>query len=103
MAKIRKIRKTKSSKFNLNMLLGVLCLFMFGGFLITQTQINAENVSLSKKVAANQEIIRVDEERVATMALEVKQMEERERVMDMLEDEGLEVNQDNIVAIGDKE
>ncbi|MGL5978889.1 MAG: hypothetical protein ACRCZJ_07850 [Erysipelotrichaceae bacterium] len=78
--------------------LAVLSCFAFIG---SKFFIQSYNVTLANEVSSLNATILVEQEKVSTMSLEVKQMENRDRILELVEEDGLTANQDNIVALGD--
>ena len=70
-------------------------------YLTCMTVVKAENVVLAKKenlIVRQNEILTND---VKNLELEVKQLDNRERVLSIVEEQGLSVNQENIVSVAD--
>lgn len=99
MGTIKKRRRNTSHK-NLNRLtfLTVLMLTLFLG---SKYFLQSYNMTVAKELQSLHQAILESEEKVATMRIEVKQLENRERVLEIVEEEGLQPNQDNVVAVGE--
>lgn len=65
------------------------------------TIVKAENVVLAKKENQIERINDILSNDVANLELEVKQLDNRERVLAIVQEHGLEVNQENIVSVAD--
>lgn len=99
MGTIKKVRRNKGNRaiivvFSMTMVLGL-------GFIMSKYFVQSNNVTMAKELQTMQKAILEAEEKVATLSIEVKQLENRDRVLDIVEQEGLEPNQDNVVAVGD--
>ena len=73
------------------------CLLYLG----CMTIVKAENVVLAKKENQIERINDILTNEVANLELEVKQLDNRERVLAIVEEHGLEINQENIVSVAD--
>ena len=95
MVKIVK-RRRKIRWENVIITVFMLSFFMYLG---SMTIVKATNVVLAKK---ENQIERVNDtlaNDVANLELEVKQLDNRERVLSIVSEAGLEVNQENIVSV----
>ena len=70
-------------------------------YLSCMTIVKAENVVLAKKENQIERINDILSNDVANLELEVKQLDNRERVLAIVQEHGLEVNQENIVSVAD--
>ncbi|MGL5540642.1 MAG: hypothetical protein ACRDBX_03295 [Erysipelotrichaceae bacterium] len=99
MAKIKRNKKSQHKRFE-KMLYSTAFLLMMG-FFVSKLFVQSYNVTLAQELRELNSIIQVEQEKVSTMRLEVKQLENRDRIMGMVQSDGLKPIQDNIVAIGD--
>lgn len=99
MGTIKRVRRNQGNQL-INIVVSM-TLFFGIGYIMSEYFIQANNVTMAKKIQIMQQAILEAEERVATLSIEVKQLENRDRVLDIVEQEGLEPNQDNVVAVGD--
>lgn len=70
-------------------------------YLGCMTVVKAQNVVLAKQenqIARKNDTLSND---VANLELEVKQLDNRERVLAIVQEQGLQVNQENIVSVAD--
>jgi len=76
-------------------------LLSFVLYLTSMTVVKAQNVVLAKQenlIVRKNETLTND---VKNLELEVKQLDNRERVLAIVQEEGLSVNQENIVSVAD--
>lgn len=69
------------------------------GFLFSATILKAHNVSLSKESEAVERVNDKLENDVANLEVEVKRLDNRDRILDIAEEHGLTVNQNSIVSV----
>lgn len=70
-------------------------------YITSMTVVKAQNVVLAKQenqIVRKNDILTND---VKNLELEVKQLDNRERVLAIVQEEGLSVNQENIVSVAD--
>lgn len=81
----------------------IICFFAtsFLLYIFSMTVLKAQNVVLAKQenqIVRKNDILTND---VKNLELEVKQLDNRERVLAIVQQEGLSVNQENIVSVAD--
>lgn len=89
----------KKKRFRMESLIYVVFFLSLLAFLFSVTVMRANNVVLAKRENEIKLNITKLKNDVANLELEVKQLDNRERILSIVEKEGLKVNQNSIVSV----
>ncbi len=71
-------------------------------FISARTMLRTYNYSLSIKAGEKETTVREMKKTVSSLETEINKLEDRERVLAMIEEDGIKTNQNQVVILGDE-